>query len=353
MKMMESYPMNGGDGTYSYTKNSSFQRQCIRKAKSMIDEIINQNLEITASNSTFKIGDLGCSVGPNALICVENIIEAVKVKYHESTPEFQVFFNDHTFNDFNTLFRSLPPEKQYFAAGVVGSFHQRLFPENSIDLIHSSNALHWLSHVPKELLDTNSPCWNKGRIYYPSAPQAVTRAYSAQFAKDMDIFFKVRSKEVVEGGIMVLIFPTAGLSHSSVLCTMMLDALGPCLMDMAKAGSVSESLVDSFNLPLYIPTKKEMLEVVGRNGSFKIEKIELFDAKSDDVDVDNDMKTIRNEWVMCFRASLEGVLTTQFGNEIMDELFDRFSKKIEQLQVRPIGEMQMLFLALKRNSSHL
>ncbi|WCJ33644.1 S-adenosyl-L-methionine-dependent methyltransferases superfamily protein [Euphorbia peplus] len=347
--MVESYPMTGGDGTHSYSNNSSFQREGISNSKSLIDEIIIEKLEISASK-TFHIADLGCSVGPNAFLCVENIIQAVKLKYRDhEIPEFQVFFNDHTSNDFNTLFQSLPLERTYYATGVPGSFHERLFPENSIHFFHSSSALHWLSHVPKELLDTNSHAWNKGRIFYHNAPEQVIRAYVEQFAKDVEIFLNVRAKELVEGGIMVLILPAG--AHSAARA---FDILGSCLMDMHNEGKVSGSVVDSFNLPIYFPTTKEMLEHIEQNGCFKIEKIEQFNVV---YDVDRTI-SIRNGWAMQVRVAVEGLVTKYFGNEIMDELFDRFSNKIDQLlsqlkQAIPVEEKSFMFLALKRNSSHI
>ncbi|WCJ33643.1 S-adenosyl-L-methionine-dependent methyltransferases superfamily protein [Euphorbia peplus] len=250
--MVEPYPMTGGDGTYSYSKNSTFQREGVSNSKSLIDETIREKLEITSNSNIFRITDLGCSVGPNAFLCVENIIEAVKLKYHDhEIPEFQVFFNDHTSNDFNILFQSLPPEKPYFVAGVSGSFHERLFPENSINIFHSSSSLHWLSHVPKGLLDINSPAWNKGRIFYAGAPEQVIGAYAARFAKDLEIFLNLRAKELVEGGIMILIMAAGALSTAQTF-----TILESCLMDMAKEGTVSESVVDSFNLPMLYPHSK-------------------------------------------------------------------------------------------------
>ncbi|PKI34322.1 hypothetical protein CRG98_045284 [Punica granatum] len=115
----ESYPMNAGDGSYSYNKNSYFQRAATSTAKEKIDEAIATVLDITLFSSgpraSFTIADLGCSVGPNTFIAVQNIIEAVRKKYGSQAPDFQVFFNDHTANDFNTLFASLPPERNYYA----------------------------------------------------------------------------------------------------------------------------------------------------------------------------------------------------------------------------------------------
>ena len=121
---------------------------------------------------------LGLSTGPNTFISVQNIIEAIELKYiskgeNIETPKFMVFFNDQLSNDFDTLFISLTPNRQYFAAGVPGSFYGRLFPKASLHFIHSSYALQWLSNVPKEAMDEGSPAWNKGRIFYTNAPKEV------------------------------------------------------------------------------------------------------------------------------------------------------------------------------------
>ena len=55
--------------------------------------------------------NMGCSVGPNTF-AVQNILEAIELKcqnqrLNSQIPEFQVFFND-----FSTLFASLPPSQK-------------------------------------------------------------------------------------------------------------------------------------------------------------------------------------------------------------------------------------------------
>ncbi|KAE8022041.1 hypothetical protein FH972_007876 [Carpinus fangiana] len=209
-------PMKGGDGPYSYTNNSSIQRQGVEIAKVLINEDIAEKLainEVISSSKLFSIADLGCSVGPNTIIVVENIIDSVKLKYqsfchnYQGALEFQVFFNDIPSNDFNVLFKFLPSDRKYFAAGVPGHFQGRLFPKASLHFVHSSYALHWLSKIPKELKDKASPAWNKGRIYHANASDDVREAYSAQFAKDMESFLNARAQELVCGGLMALIIP--------------------------------------------------------------------------------------------------------------------------------------------------
>ncbi|XP_015882824.3 loganic acid O-methyltransferase-like [Ziziphus jujuba] len=154
-----------GSGPYNYSKNSSFHRKSIENANELLEKAIAEKLEINnySSTKTFQVADLGCSVGPNTFLAVQNIIDAIELKYQKTQgqssfqlPEFQVFFSDQISNDFNQLFTSLPPERRYYAMGVPGSFHDRLFPNSSLHFVHSSYSLQILSEVPKEVEDKSS-----------------------------------------------------------------------------------------------------------------------------------------------------------------------------------------------------
>nr|POE73596.1 putative s-adenosylmethionine-dependent methyltransferase at5g38780 [Quercus suber] len=328
----------------------SMQRAGSNAVKAIIDDVIAEKLDvekqISSSKSTFRIADLGCSVGPNTFIAMQNIIDAVQQKYQSQgfgshMPEFQVFFNDHASNDFNTLFASLPPERPYFATGVPGSFHGRLFPDFSLDFVHSSFALQWLSKVPEELLNKNSAARNKGRVHYASAPDEVAQAYTAQFAKNITTSLDGGAKKLVVGGLMVLIMlgiPN-GVPHSSSATGLMFDFLGHCLMDMTKEGLISEVQVDSFNSP------KEMTQLVERNRCFSIERMEITQpwARVDDLS--------GQACTMHLRAVMEGIISKHFGTEIIDELFDRYRKKHGEfigLLESKCNEGNQLFIVLKR-----
>lgn len=338
----ESYPMKGGDGTFSYTKNSSFQKEASSVVKGMIENAITEQLDIEGfltpttippgSAPTIRIVDLGCSVGPNTFTAVQGVIDTVESKHalwctHLLRPQFQVFFNDHTGNDFNTLFTSLPPGRTYFSAGVPGSFYDRLFPDTSMHFVHSSYALQWLSKAPEELLEKGSPTWNGGRIHYTGAPREVVDAYTRQYMKDMGLFLERRAQELVVGGMMVMIVSSVpdDMAHSEVPAGIMFDLLGASLVDMVKDGLISEEKVDSFNLPIYSVSPKEMEELVAKNGRFSIKRMESTNpaptakAKGDLGD--------KNAIARHLRAGMEGIFAKHFGSEVMDELFDRFSNK--------------------------
>lgn len=208
-------------------------------AKGLINQAISEELDIKqviSSSKIFVVADLGCSVGPNTFYAVQNIIDSVKLKCSEKELEFQVYFNDLVSNDFNTLFRSLPSDRQYYASGAPGSFHKRLFPKASLHFVHSSYGLQLLSSTPEELTDKNSPAYNKGRIYYGRSRNEVVAAYSGEFSKETESFLDARAQEIVSGGLMALIVPCLpdGLPPGECAVVAYADLLGDCLMDMAK-----------------------------------------------------------------------------------------------------------------------
>ncbi|WMV06682.1 hypothetical protein MTR67_000067 [Solanum verrucosum] len=413
--MTTSFPMNAGDGVYSYSKNSHLQKEMIDGAKEMVRHAIIRKLNIKIILSfpnTLRIAELGCSVGPNTFSAIQYNVEALKDKYllyqdqvinfTNNIPEFQIFFNDHVTNDFNILFQSLPFDRSYYAYGIPGSFYGRLFPSRSMHFVHSSSGINWLSKIPKELVDEKSPAWNKGLIHYVGASNVeVVNAYFAQFEKDMEIFFNVRAEEIVQEGMMVLITTFSGymrlmrffgsslmdlvnkvifisfymtmffllvcfdhvyydnncscaeeIVHGGMIVLItpyssyvrLTKFFGTSLTDLVNEGKLDESLVDSFNLPMYFPSVEDMTKVVEKNDCFSIEKIELTYPQSKLVD-EADAKTL-----MIYRAVL-GLLINHFGSEIAKEACERTILKSEEISAWMKANYEkscQLFVALKR-----
>ncbi|XP_059278619.1 loganic acid O-methyltransferase-like [Lycium ferocissimum] len=349
--MTTTFPMNAGDGPYSFSKNSQLAREVLDGSKEMIRDAIIEKLDIKSlflsSSNTFHIAELGCSVGPNTFIAMQHVIEALKDKYLyqvtnsiNNIPEFQIFFNDHITNDFNTLFRSLPVDRSFYAFGVPGTFHGRLFPSRSIHFAHSSCSVHWLSKCPEELLDEKSPAWNKGLIHYIGASNnEVVNAYVAQFEKDMEMFLNARAEEIVPGGLMVLVSPFSSYIR-------LLKFFGSSLMDLVNEGKLDESLVDSFNLPMYFFSPEDMTKVVEINGCFSIERMELTYPTSRLVD-EADAKTL----MINLRAVVEGLFINHFGSKIAEEACARTIIKSEEISAWMKANYEkscQLFVALKR-----
>ncbi|XP_015882935.2 loganic acid O-methyltransferase-like [Ziziphus jujuba] len=330
------------------------QRKGVEIAAELINKGVAEKLDLSKfpSSKTFRVADLGCSVGPNTFLAVQNILDSVELKYKRQglghlLPEFQVFFNDHASNDFNQLFTTLPPERRYYATGVPGSFHDRLFPASSLHFVHCSYAAHWLSRVPKELADKTSPAWNRGRIHYSNSVVQVRKSYEAQFFKDMQRFLNARAQEILHGGMLALLLPVCpnGTLHSKVFINKAIELLGLCLLDMAKRSIVSEEKIDSFNIPEYFATFEQVEEILDRNGCFSIEIMETFPFE----------KPSPMVFSSVLRAGLGPLIEKHFGPEILDELFDLLCKRFEDSFsiIDPEETNASLFVLLKHKAIEL
>lgn len=335
--------MNGGTGETSYAANSFLQKTGIEKARSWLEESI-EALCSSPGLNRLTVADLGCSSGPNALAVLQSIIDAAILTRQGLSleiPEFNVFMNDLPLNDFNTIFKTLPgfckkieEEKgakiPCFISGTPGSFYGRLFPCDSIQFLHSSYSLHWLSQVPEGLVGENGEALNKGCVYArKGSPPRVLQAYRDQFAKDFAMFLRLRSEELVPGGRMVL--SLTGTHDEEMAITF--ESASQALNKLANEGLIDKAKLDAFNLPFLRPTMQQVKQAIEAEGSFAIHKLETLgipwdtvtknvDTKSE-IDRDNidDHSRVSKLVTNTVRGVLEPIFAAEFGEEIMDHVF--------------------------------
>lgn len=89
-------------------------------------------------------------------------------------------------------------------------------------------------------------------------------------------------------------------------------------------GIISEEKVDSFNIPMYMPGSEEVKSLIEKNGKFKIEKSELLLSL-----FNNQVPDVRSA-CMHMRAVWEGVFKNHFGEELLDEIFNGYEKKLAE-----------------------
>ncbi|XP_028757781.1 probable S-adenosylmethionine-dependent methyltransferase At5g38100 [Neltuma alba] len=307
----------------------AYQRSAVEAVKNPLQSAIASKFDLkticASSTNPICIADLGCSTGPNTFIKVQNIVEAIRIQcqsQNQSTPEILVFFNDQVSNDFNSLFQKLPSNRNYFAFGVPGPFYGRLFPRQSLHLVHSSSALNWLSKLPRELTDRSCGAWNKGRIYYTNAPSEVEDAYKRQFKIDLETFLHARAQELVSNGLMAIMTCAAHDVidfNTDLYAGKELELSGSCLMDMARSGLVSEEKMDTYNVPTYFPHLNYLKKILESNEDLNLEEIVAMDRKF--------LPNIET-YVSSARAVHEVLIEKHFGDGAVDELFERFAEKI-------------------------
>ena len=87
---------------------------------------------------------------------------------------------------------------------------------------------------------------------------------------------------------------------------------------------IDEDKLDTFNVTSYFPSLEVENDIVERDGSFTIDHIEGFDL--DSVEMQENDKWVRGEkFTKVVRAFSEPIISSQFGHEIMDKLYDKFT----------------------------
>ncbi|XP_028754201.1 indole-3-acetate O-methyltransferase 1-like [Neltuma alba] len=364
MELERLLSMKGGKGEGSYANNSQAQAIHARSMLHLLKETLDR-VQLNNPDIPFVVVDLGCSCGNNTIYVVDVIINHIIKRYETlglDPPEFSAFFSDLPSNDFNTLFQLLPPmlttnygvsmeeclaannHRSYFAAGVPGSFYRRLFPMRSIDVFHSAFSLHWLSQVPQSVLDKRGSGYNKGRVFIHGAGESTTNAYRKQFQTDLAAFLRARAQEMKKGGSMFLVClgrtsldPTDQGGAGLLFGTHFQDAWD----DLIQQGLISSEQRDNFNIPIYAPSLQDFKEVVEEDGSFAINKLEVFKGGSPLVVNQPDDATEVGRALANSCRSVSGVLVdAHIGDKLSEKLYLRVEQRatahakelLEQLQ---------------------
>ncbi|XP_004495805.1 probable caffeine synthase MTL2 [Cicer arietinum] len=368
MAMERLLRMKEGVGETSYAKNSLIPKKVIMKVKTLLDEnLLKLMVSKKTLNGCWKIADLGCSSGPNTLMAISNILNTIhksSFKLNHKKLVFQIYLNDLFENDFNNIFKLLPDFHQSmqhetgenvgacFVNATPGSFYGRLFPNYSIDIFHSSYCVHWLSQAPIYSKKKTEPLI-KGNIYITRvSPPSVYDVYLEHFERDFNNFLKSRYEELALDGVMVLTF--IGRENNGEITSY--EVLGMVLNQMVQEGLVEEAKLDLFNVPIYHPSIEEVKQVIKAEGSFTIKTLKTFkigwdaNLQEDINDYIVDSKT-RGEFISKYhRAVFESLLIAQFGENIMDELFSRFSKLIIQFIELKSPDFTNIVLFMTKNS---
>ncbi|AET00606.1 putative indole-3-acetate O-methyltransferase [Medicago truncatula] len=355
LELEKLFSMKGGKGEASYANNS--QAQAIH-AKSMI-HFLRETLDKVklggggggggGGDKAFVVADLGCSCGSNTINVVNVIINHINKRYEAlgcNPPEFSAYFSDLPSNDFNTLFQLLPPlangvsmeeclaadnQRSYFVAGVPGSFYRRLFPARSVDVFHSAFSLHWLSKIPESVLDKKSIAYNKGKVFIHGANESTANAYKRQFKTDLASFLSARSVEMKREGSMFLVClgrtsvdPTEQGGAGVLFGTHFQDAWD----DLVQEGLISSTKRDNFNIPVYAPSMQDFKEVVEANGSFVINKLEVFKGGSPLVlNKPDDANEVGRALANSCRTVCGVLVDAHIGDNLSEELFLRVERR--------------------------
>ncbi|PIA36697.1 hypothetical protein AQUCO_03300129v1 [Aquilegia coerulea] len=276
--------MTPGHGNTSYALNSEYQKMLILKTKLFVEEAITDLYCKSFPTKSLTIADLGCSSGPNSLLVISEIIEAVDSKCR-------------------TLVRTyVRPSKQ-----------------RTISVWGRTYAVS--TYVPPGIEN------NKGHVYIAAtSPPSVHQAYFTQFQRDFKLFLSSRSQEITTGGRMVITrIGRRNLDSFSEECWDGWELLAKSLGDMVSEGHIEEAKLDSFNLPWYAPSLDEVRAAIQDEKSFHLNLVEIMDD-SRMKDMVGDKLNNGPAMARFMRAVTESMLVSHFGDKILEDLFHKFAE---------------------------
>ncbi|KAJ7517537.1 hypothetical protein O6H91_21G028100 [Diphasiastrum complanatum] len=376
--------MQDGTGEDSYARNSTFQATGMASVTDLLLQEASSLLHLPAQG-WLSVADLGCAAGPNTISLANRVVAHLQEKSfdHGDALEFQLFFSDNPSNDFNTLFRSLPPlmtfsnlhanninghhiesspgdecaKRWYFAAGVPGSFYTRLFPRNSLHLVVSFFALHWISKIPEIAQARSSNESNEGSrsLYFPM-PEVI-EDFTKQAHTDLCSFLNHRAEEIVSGGILFLVFlgrqtssslerqpasVTQGSKCYTTSCTSQDSRVAGHtaflyhLLHLSFDDLVSEGLIDvrtkeSFNLPYCDRDTNDIKKAVSESGLFTIRILEQqtcsFWSKEDKEEMEKSHEEVGRRCCKLIKSIVGSLVEAHIGSHLSQLFWDRFEKK--------------------------
>ena len=112
--------------------------------------------------------------------------------------------------------------------------------------------------------------------------------------------------------------------------------------------------LDKFNMPYYATTAEEVRHVIKTEGSFDIQRLEI--VKVDwDANMNKNLRSGKHNGgtyvAMTIRVVSESILASHFGEEIMDNLFQRFAIKMDEYLVTEKGEYANIVVSMKRKNN--
>ncbi|XP_037469151.1 anthranilate O-methyltransferase 2-like isoform X3 [Triticum dicoccoides] len=118
-------------------------------------------------------------------------------------------------------------------------------------------------------------------------------------------------------------------------------------------GRVEKEKLDSFNLPYYAPSVKEMKALINESKLFDIEHVRLFESNWDpqddsESDVVLDCASSGANVAKCIRAVLEPLIADHFGDDIIEELFVVYSFVVAKHLEKAKAKYPIIVASLKK-----
>ncbi len=259
--------MNKAPGTAGFMamKGDGYYSKATIGAKHVMDNAANLVLDAVArmdppdDGSIFRATDMGAADGGTSVDLWRRVLSDVRARI-PSRP-IEMIYTDLPRNDFAQVFRMIHGQtdtKSYypeiedlyvFASGT--SFHQNIFPAQTLDLGFSATASHYISTTPCNISD---------HVHMVGASGAERDAFAKQGATDWETMLLQRTRELKPGGRLCLFnfgIDEEGRYLGDTGGVSMFDTFNKFWSELADDGVISRDEYLNTNFPQHYRTVEE------------------------------------------------------------------------------------------------
>jgi len=189
-------------GSGYYSKVTVSAREAIDAATPWVLEAVDR-LPLDGDGA-LRVADLGCADGGTSIGLWHRVLRALRKRVPGRAIE--IVYTDLPKTDFSQLFRMLHgqtdiesyygqiPDVYPFASAT--SFHEAIFPPESLHLAFSAHALHYVSNVPCPIAE---------HVHMVGAAETERAAYEETGRLEWERLLALRAKELVPGGRLCML----------------------------------------------------------------------------------------------------------------------------------------------------
>lgn len=335
-------------GAGYYSKATTGAKDVIDGGLSMVLDAI-AGMEIPDDGSVLTVTDMGCADGGTSI----DLIGAVLIEIRRRVPSrpIRMVYTDLPRNDFGQLFRIIHGQTDIpsyidaiadlYVLASATSFHQAMFPPETLHFGFSATASHYISAKPGVI---------SNHVHMVGANGAERAAYEEQGRRDWQVMLVNRAAELAPGGRLALFnfgIDETGRYLGNTGGINMFDTFNELWAELAEEGAIDRDeyvdtnfpqcyrTVDQFTAPL-----EDTSNAIYRAG-LRLEHVETrvvpcpfavdFKAHGDaDKFARNYIPTLRSWSESVFMSGLSERRDIEERQQIVDAFYDRYEDRVRR-----------------------
>ena len=237
-------------GAGYYSKATTGARDAINLAVPMLTDAV-ARMGLKDAGPAFRAADLGCADGGTSIHMWRQVLADVRARVPHRPIE--IVYTDLPRNDFSQLFKTVHGQtdlETYYGAipdvypmASATSFHQAIFAAESVNLMFSATATHYIS---------KAPCNISNHVHMVGATGDERRRWDDIGRIEWERLLHLRAREMVKGGRLVFLnfgIDAQGryLGHTGGVS--MFDTFDRLWRGMATDGRITEAEYVATNFP--------------------------------------------------------------------------------------------------------